>query len=153
MSRFIARFSIFPKELFRLNNGNTIRIRDRAVKRVGSFDVTTEDGKVKPKAVDHPDTYQPPNGASMRPNTKTQHDLVKNFIGKDMIVYSVPLGTKLPDDLTLVHEKGDHFSLQPTREMTLEEFNSKINEFYRMSAKQFTREQWLEAYPSPSETA
>ncbi|KAA8645051.1 uncharacterized protein ATNIH1004_009262 [Aspergillus tanneri] len=147
MSRFIARFSIFPKELFRLNNGNTIRIRDRAVKRVGSFDVTTEDGKVKPKAVDHPDTYQRTRSLIL------WHDLVKNFIGKDMIVYSVPLGTKLPDDLTLVHEKGDHFSLQPTREMTLEEFNSKINEFYRMSAKQFTREQWLEAYPSPSETA
>lgn len=29
------------------------------------------------------------------------------------------LDTPLPEDLVLVHEKGDHYSLQPAREMTL----------------------------------
>jgi len=36
---FLARYSVFPKELFRLNSGNPDRIRDRAVKKIGSFGV------------------------------------------------------------------------------------------------------------------
>jgi hypothetical protein len=57
MSKYIARYGSFPKDLFRLNNGLSVRIRDRAVKRTGSFDVVTEAGKVKPKAIDA-NTYQ-----------------------------------------------------------------------------------------------
>lgn len=28
-------------------------------------------------------------------------------------------GTQLPEDLIIVHERADHYSLQPSREMTL----------------------------------
>lgn len=45
-----------PKELFRVNNGHLIRLRDRSVKETGSYDLLTEAGKVKPKALD-PATY------------------------------------------------------------------------------------------------
>lgn len=57
MSKYLARYSSFPKELFRLNNGLSVRIRDGISKRDGSFDVLTESGKVKPKALD-PNTYK-----------------------------------------------------------------------------------------------
>lgn len=58
MAKYINRFTVVPKELFRLNNGPTISLRDRAVKKVGSYDVQTETGKVKPKAITSPETYQ-----------------------------------------------------------------------------------------------
>lgn len=56
MSKYIQRFNIIPKELFRLNNGPSIALRDRNVKKTGTYDLLTEAGKVKPKALD-PNTY------------------------------------------------------------------------------------------------
>jgi hypothetical protein len=56
MSKFIRSFTVIPKELFRMNNGPLIRLRDRSVKKEGSFDLFTVAGKVQPKALD-PATY------------------------------------------------------------------------------------------------
>ena len=60
MSKYIKVFTAFPRELFRVNNGGTIHLRAFAGphKPEGgkSFDVLTEAGKVKPKAL-NPDTY------------------------------------------------------------------------------------------------
>ncbi|KAL9106401.1 MAG: hypothetical protein Q9187_008565 [Circinaria calcarea] len=169
MSKYIKIFTVIPKELFRLNSGASIALRDRSVKRIGSYDLVTESGKVKPKALE-PATYRAPNGASMRPNTPTQNRLVKTLQGKESVVYSIPKGTQLPDDLVLVHEFKDHYSLQVATEMTLEgessplptaepiwlstiELNSKINNFMCTAGKRLTREEWLQKYPRPTETA
>ena len=57
MSRYIQRFNAFPKELFRVNNGPSIALRDRTVKKTATYDLLTEAGKVKPKALD-PNTYR-----------------------------------------------------------------------------------------------
>lgn len=46
MSRYINRFTIVPKELFRLNNGPTLSLRDKTGKKTGSYDILTEAGKV-----------------------------------------------------------------------------------------------------------
>ena len=35
-----------------LNNGPLLALRDRTVKKTGSYDLVTEAGKVKPKALD-----------------------------------------------------------------------------------------------------
>ncbi|KAE8353375.1 hypothetical protein BDV28DRAFT_157068 [Aspergillus coremiiformis] len=120
MVRYLGRFNIFPKELFRLNNGNIIRVRDGTVKKVGSFDVISEDGKLKPKALE-PD-YRPPNGASMRPNSQAQKENVMEFTGNNLIVYGVPA-----------------------------DFHTKLNNFFKEKAKIMTREEWLQAYPQPTE--
>lgn len=56
MSKYIQRFTVIPKELFRVNNGPSVALRDRSVKKMGSYDLMTEAGKVRPKALD-PDTY------------------------------------------------------------------------------------------------
>lgn len=73
----------------------------------------------------------------MQPLGKTQTRLVKRFRGSDVVVYAVPegmfsfcktsnrvelialQGTPLPDDLILVHEHSDHYSLQPSVEMSV----------------------------------
>ncbi|KAE8349465.1 hypothetical protein BDV28DRAFT_160463 [Aspergillus coremiiformis] len=91
MAKYLGYFNIFPKELFRMSNSRIIRVRDGAVKKTGSIDVISEDGKLKPKALQS-DTYSSPNGISMRPNTEFQHANVSTFRGKKLIVYCVPAG-------------------------------------------------------------
>lgn len=49
-------FTVIPKEFFRANNGLIVTLRDRAIKKTGSYNLLTEAGKVKPKALD-PSTY------------------------------------------------------------------------------------------------
>lgn len=74
----------------------------------------------------------------MRPNSPYQKLLVeKLFKGHDVRVYAVPKGilkpcynhqrlthqhpgTHLPENLLLVHERTDHYSLQPAQDMTLD---------------------------------
>jgi hypothetical protein len=56
-SSFINAFKYIPKELFRVNNGHSIRLREWSVKRQRSFDLFTEAGRVKPKALD-PSSYK-----------------------------------------------------------------------------------------------
>ncbi|KAF5120365.1 hypothetical protein E5D57_013719 [Metarhizium anisopliae] len=114
-----------------------------------------------------------PNGASMRPNSPYQQSLVSwRFRGSDMIVYSVPKGTGLPDDLVLVHERSDHYSLQPAVPMTVDgklscmpfrnfdqsltrhlDMNARMTNFFRDNAQEFTRDEWLEAYPKATESS
>jgi hypothetical protein len=58
MSKYTKAFTTFPKELFRLNNGPKIRLRafPGPLRPDRSFDLLTEAGKVKPKALS-PETY------------------------------------------------------------------------------------------------
>ncbi|KAI9679894.1 MAG: hypothetical protein M1817_004909 [Caeruleum heppii] len=151
-SKFINAFKIIPKELFRLNNGPSIALREYSPQRNRSYDLLTEAGKVKPKAL-QPSSYAAPNGASMRPNTAKQNKLVSTFKGANMLVYCVPAGTPLPDDLLLVHENHDHYSLQPAKEMTVTELNKTITEFLQANGTTLSQEQWLETYPTPTETS
>ncbi|KAM4067046.1 hypothetical protein HRG_001052 [Hirsutella rhossiliensis] len=150
MSKLIKVLRTLPTNLFRVNNGPQVRLREWSRQR-RVFDICPANGLVKPLALD-PKSYRAPNGASMRPNSPYQQHLVSNlFRGDGVIVYSVPAGTQLPQDLLLVHERTDHYSLQPGREMTLQDLNDIITTFLRRNATVYTREQWLEAYPEPTE--
>jgi len=114
----------------------------------------------------------------MRPLGETQTRLVETFKG-DFVIYAVNQGddthghnvlleilkildTKLPDDLILVHEHGDHYSLQPAKVMTVagkspcpdaqgkhdcslipQDLNKRITDFLQQNATTYTKEQWL----------
>lgn len=58
-NKFLKSFTQIPKELFRLNNGPAIRLRamEGPLRPQRSFDLLTDKGKVKPKALDPP-TYE-----------------------------------------------------------------------------------------------
>ncbi|OAQ58269.1 hypothetical protein VFPPC_12236 [Pochonia chlamydosporia 170] len=93
MANLIGVFKNFPKELFRINNGHHIQLRQWSPKR-HAFDVCINKGMVQAKAL-QPHLYQgkPPNGASMRPNSPYQQQLVARlFKGKNVIIYAVPPG-------------------------------------------------------------
>ncbi|OJD13044.1 hypothetical protein AJ78_06459 [Emergomyces pasteurianus Ep9510] len=147
-NRFLNSFNHFPNEIFRFNFGPVVRLRehlDPTTPPHGPFDILTEAGKVKPRAL-NPATYIFPNGASMRPNSQTLQSLARKGRG-DVYIYSVPAGTQLPEHLILVHEFRDHFSLQARTETTLEELNTQITDFLTTKGERFTREQWLQKYP------
>ncbi|KAG6244646.1 hypothetical protein E4U24_004912 [Claviceps purpurea] len=149
----IAVLRKFPKEIFRVNNGPSVKLRVQSPYRQTYDIVAKQNGLVEAKALG-PETYVAPNGASMRPNSVYQQSLVSwRFRGSDVIVYSVPKGTSLPDDLVLVHERTDHYSLQPAEQMTIDNLNTKITEFLRANAEVFTRERWLKAYPEATESS
>ncbi|KAL4786792.1 hypothetical protein BJX76DRAFT_354795 [Aspergillus varians] len=153
MPRFIKSYTTFPKEIFRINNGPTVRLRPAPSPRrpKGLFDLFTYGGMVKPKALS-PTIYEPPNGASMRPNTPNLHRLVNARRGLSTCIYSVPEGAPIPEDLILVHEFKDHWSLQAREEMTVDALDAKITHFLRMEAQCFSKEEWLWQYPGPTET-
>ncbi|OAA63639.1 hypothetical protein SPI_03802 [Niveomyces insectorum RCEF 264] len=146
----IAVFNTLPKELFRVNNGPYVRLRDWSVRRQ-VYDVVSQNGRIMPKALDA-STYQAPNGASMRPNSPYQQRLVRHiFKGTDVLVYAVPAGTRLPMDLILVHERSDHYSLQPARMMTIDDLNTKITDFLQRKGRIYKRDDWLKTYPTATE--
>ena len=51
--------------------------------------------------------------------------------------------SKLSEDLCVFHEHSDHYSLQVTREMGLEEFNGKLTEYLK-SLPSNSKEEFLE---------
>lgn len=55
----------------------------------------------------------------MRPNSPYLQALARRPFGGNIVVYSIPEGTSVPKDLILVHERSDHYSLQPAEPMTL----------------------------------
>ncbi|KAI1351129.1 hypothetical protein F5Y01DRAFT_134339 [Xylaria sp. FL0043] len=148
--RLLGVFRSFPKELFRVNNGRHIKVRVKQPNR-HVYDILAENGQVEPKAL-NPQTYVAPNGASLRPNSPYQQALVSSrFRGPDVIVYGIAKGTQLPDDLLLVHERSDHYSLQPGAPMSIEDLDNKITDFMWKVARVYTREGWLKAFPEVTE--
>ncbi|KAL4799668.1 hypothetical protein BDV19DRAFT_234378 [Aspergillus venezuelensis] len=153
MFKFIKSYTVTPKEIFRINNGLLVRLRAHPglYRPKGVFDLLTYAGKVQPKALNAA-TYQPPNEASMRPNTPRMHILTSILRGNSACIYSVPAGTPLPDNLILIHEFRDHYSLQPREEMTVDDLNASITRFLQGKGRLFTKEEWLWQYPKPIET-
>ncbi|KAG6009338.1 hypothetical protein E4U21_002646 [Claviceps maximensis] len=139
-SRIVRSFRTLPTMLFRLSNGGGIRLRDRALGKRKSFDVVSRNGIVYPRGSA---ARYGPNGASMRPLAKAQIELVKQYVGPNIIVYQVPENTILPDNLVLFDEGNNHFSMQPAKPMTVEELNVALTNFFEENGKKYTKEQWL----------
>ena len=204
-SKFVNSFKVMPKELFRVNNGRLIKLREWTVNCEGSFDLRTEAGKVKPKALS-PTSYsgkpylyhirvevcnrlqsQPrmvPRCVQIRTFSNDWCQASKEPKSSSMLLLQVSdeqirpshmqcmlrhIGTPLPDDLILVHEHTDHYSLQPAKEMSLpgnnshsphyvnvlisilSDLNGKITTFLETNSTILKKEQWLQMYPKVTE--
>ncbi|KAH7113895.1 hypothetical protein B0J11DRAFT_142953 [Dendryphion nanum] len=115
-----AVFNIFPKEIFRVNNGPNVHLRqftpganfyDVPANPQGlyhsSFDDTTPE-----RLQASLNAYRGPNGASCRPYAVWYREMIRRWTGDDVRVYTFPKGTVLPQNYILVEETDDHFSLQ-----------------------------------------
>lgn len=166
MSGLIDTSRIVPKVLFRLNKGTSISLRDRTVKPRGLYDLTTENGMVKPKALD-PQSYRGRAARCIAANLDADipqlpmapHFARRRSVSRDRsvsrnrsVIWQPPItssipsrqvcaskfkskrssgktypspATQLPDDLILVHERYQHYSLQPAKLMSLQGTSEK----------------------------
>lgn len=146
-SKIIATYTDFPHTMFRLLNSKTPSFKAREKTELpGSFDIVVTDGVVHPLVSDQ---FMIPNGASVRPNTVEEYYLVCSRSRKSFLC-EIPQGTKVPTDCVLVHEFGDHFSLQPKKLMSIQIFNKIISEFL-LPCRVYMRDEWLGAHPLGSQ--
>ncbi|RSH77319.1 uncharacterized protein EHS24_003630 [Apiotrichum porosum] len=114
---------------------------DQMAKGRTSFDLKLRrDGLVHPMPVGA--SYTTPNGMSLRPIGPNMDRILRNYPGSPM-VYGLQEGSRLPEDLCVVHERGDHYSLQTTRPVTLAQLNTTMTAFLESLPYQ-TAAQFLE---------
>ncbi|KAH8829543.1 hypothetical protein DL96DRAFT_1668929 [Flagelloscypha sp. PMI_526] len=144
----IGRYNHVPTELARVQSGRKVSLRDyeiqRALKRF-SYDLKLHNGLVLP--ADGPN-FIGPNGCSLRePLSPTFQEVVRNFRGRDIVISVLKEGTPLPSTLTILHEHSDHYSLQCTQPMTLDDLNAELTGFITENARTLDKEQFDEEYP------
>jgi len=145
----IKRFArFFPATLARIQTGPKVNLRDRTVKPKGSFDLLTKNDVVEPIPSSQK-KFTFPNGCSLRsPTSTTFQDVAEAFNGDNVKVFIIKEGTPIPDDLVLLYEKTDHFSLQCSKPMPLTELNTKITDFLERHATVMTRKEYQNKFPA-----
>lgn len=56
------------------------------------------------------------------------------------------VGTTLPPSLTILHEHTDHYSLQTTKRIGLDELNAEMTRFFAEQCEAYSKEEWLESF-------
>ena len=125
---FLLRFKKVPITLFRIQGSKKIVLREKArqiAHNRTSYDfMLHEDGKVHPT---YGEKFTKPNGASCRPAGPNLFEIVTHFKGN--YIYIIPKDTPLPDELILILEHTDHYSIQTTTDCTEKELNERLNKF------------------------
>lgn len=127
----VIRYSVFPMTLYRIQPSLPVKLRDYdSQTKLGrtSFDLKLHNGLVLPTTKD---TFEGPNGMSLRPDGRTFERIIREF-PVEPIIYSIMGGTVTPEGLVLLYERGDHYSLQVSRPMPLPEFNELLTEFLKL---------------------
>ena len=129
----IGRYNTLPISLYRIcNTSRKIVLRDYNVQKakgLASYDlILNKDGIVEPSPLTN--EFLGPNGASLRPAGTNMFDIVSNRKGVTNIL-EIPKDTVLPEGLVLLHEHGDHYSLQCSKPMKLKELHSLMNNFLK----------------------
>ncbi|GAA5940264.1 hypothetical protein JCM10213_008381 [Rhodosporidiobolus nylandii] len=114
---------------------------------LGQFDAvppsSSGDGLVHPIKGD---IFDRPNGCSLRPDGPMMQEIIRNFDAREVVVWRLPEGLKLPDSLVLYHEHSDHYSLQPRYPIPLPRLNDELTRFMQM-CDWYTQHEWCDAYP------
>ena len=122
-----------------------LRERNEQLKK-GShlFDFTMSDAGLYEPA---PDTvFIGPNGLSFRPLGLNLYDNIGRSKGKNQVIAEVPQGFVLPPELIFLHEHGDHWSLQTTKPILREDFESLVNELL-LHLPSHTKDDFYKLYP------
>lgn len=135
-----GKFKKFPITLYRLQQSKEVKLRDltsQSSKGRRSYDfVINDDGLIYPSTTEN---FIGPNGMSLRPIGKSLANISKSL--KYSYVYEIPEGTEIPDDLILLHEYLDHYSLQTSVKCTPLDLNYRLNSFI-MKQKSLTKEEY-----------
>ena len=140
----LVRFKIAPVMLFRLQPTKKIALleqtRQEARNRFNFDFKLHEDGKVHPTVGDK---YVSPNGASLAPAGPALSETFTSFKGK--YIYTIPKDTPIPDELILIHECFDDYSLQTAVICTEKELNERLKKFFE-KMPMITREEFKSKY-------
>lgn len=79
---------------------------------------------------------------SLRPAGEKMVSILKEFKGSPR-VYRMHEGLTLPDPLVVFHEHTDHYSLQTSQALSLDEFHSVLTKFLE-SLPSTTKEQFFD---------
>ena len=83
-----------------------------------------------------------PNGLSLRPMGINLWDIVSNYNGKITVV-RIPKNTPIPEELVLLHEHSDHYSMQTAIPCSPSELNKRLAEFLapfeKLTVPEFTK--------------
>eukprot|EP01117_Protostelium_nocturnum_P016258 TRINITY_DN6393_c0_g1_i2.p1 TRINITY_DN6393_c0_g1~~TRINITY_DN6393_c0_g1_i2.p1 ORF type:complete len:220 (-),score=64.40 TRINITY_DN6393_c0_g1_i2:152-811(-) len=140
-------YSVVPEDLFRVNESFSTKLKTKSEQRKAGkanydVEVKEEDGLIHPFNGKY---YQGPNGASARPNSIITHFVLSQY--EKAKIYRISKGTKLPEELVLVHEHSNHHSFQPSKPMNLSQFNDSLTHFFKSSGELMTKKQFLSRYP------
>jgi hypothetical protein len=143
MSQLMPRFTRVPTTLYRIQSQPTVMLRDHQVQMAlgrTSYDLKLVDQLVHPLPLKS--HFHTPNGMSLRPVGPNMLSILERFRGTPTI-YTLGCGLELPENLCIFHEHSDHYSLQTTVPMSLEEFNQSLTQFLGTLPRQ-SKEQFLE---------
>ncbi|KAI8913717.1 hypothetical protein BC831DRAFT_489973 [Entophlyctis helioformis] len=145
----LGRYKVVPVTLYRIQNGENVRLREHSEqKRLGriSFDY-----KLQPDGLVHPKKgplFEDPNGMSTRAVGPVLQEFIRTFRSKWPVVYEIPKGLELPDDLVLLHEHTDHFSFQCDVPMSSQDLNSKLTAMMKSHpCRTMTIMEWADENP------
>jgi hypothetical protein len=113
-----------PTTLLRIQTGMKVKLRPF---KQGSYDfVPREDGLIHPAPLD--DFFMGPNGMSLRPPGTNFTDILEHY-SKSSKIFVIPENTVLEEYFVLLHEHGDHYSLQTSVACTPKVLNERMTEF------------------------
>jgi hypothetical protein len=147
--QIIARYTdVVPISLFRIcAKSRNVVLREYEVqiaKGSRSYDVTlAKDGLIYPAPLDN--VFIGPNGASLRPAGINMWDILSERKGVTNVL-EVPKGTKIPEGLVLLHEHGDHYSLQCTAPMKRKALETLMNSFVK-ELPFYPKNDYFDKYP------
>ena len=124
-----------PVTLLRIQPKLPVTLRDYDTQMKlerSSFDLKLVNGLYMP-AVGN--AFSGPNGMSLRPSTPKMHEILRSFKGSPRI-YTLHEGLVLPEGLVILHEHSDHYSLQTTVPIALDEYCSKLTKFLQLLPSQ-----------------
>lgn len=141
--KLVKRFTTLPITLYRIQRKLPVTLRDfdtQQAKGRASFDLKIHsDGLVHPA---EGETFIGPNGMSLRPGNDTMLNILHNWKG-DTMVYRLNEGLELPKELIVLHERDDHYSMQTTEPVSLEDLNARITDLLEECPVQ-TKEQCID---------
>ena len=135
--QLVKRYQVLPKALYRIQGKLPVKLRDydtQMAKGRTSYDLKLHNGKVMPAEGDE---WIGPNGMSLRPPTDTMLGILDDWRKGEPTIFRFYEGMRLyEDDLVLIHERDDHYSLQTTVPIELQEFNDKLTKLLEEAPKQ-----------------
>jgi hypothetical protein len=141
MSRLLGRYKTFPITLYRLQQNKKVILKEflaQAELGKNSYDYRLqEDGLIHPNETEF---VSHPNGISLRPFGLALKNMSLRY--KFKYAYEIPKNTRIPENLILIHEMGDGYSLESTIKCTPEELNDRLTKFLKKQT-QMSKENFL----------